>query len=70
MAWKLGATDFLSLPVDHTEFVVRLRNLLLLRSAALTRAELSGIAMRPLQAGEAHWLEVPPTDHHSLAQFH
>lgn len=70
MAWKLGTTDFLSLPVDHTEFVVRLRNLLLLRSAALTRAELPGVTARPLQAGEAHWLEVPPADHRSLAQFH
>jgi len=70
LAWKLGVTDFLSLPVDHTEFVVRLRNLLLLRSAALTGAELPGFPARPPRAADAHWLEAPPADRHSLAQFH
>ncbi len=33
LAWKLGAADFLTTPVDDTEFVARVRNLLLLRSA-------------------------------------
>jgi len=70
LAWKLGVTDFLSLPVDDTEFVVRLRNLLLLRSAVLTHAELPGFSARPPQASGAHWLDAPLAESHSLAQFH
>src|SRR5262245_42274500 len=36
-AWQLGATDFLTTPVDNTEFVARVRNLLLLRAASRER---------------------------------
>ena len=43
-AWKLGVTDFLGTPVDPTEFVARVRNLLLLRAAGLLHLEASAPA--------------------------
>ncbi|HEX4328767.1 MAG TPA: response regulator [Burkholderiales bacterium] len=70
LAWKLGAADFLTTPVDDTEFVARVRNLLLLRSAALTRAEVPGFSAPPLENTGAHWPDSLFADRHGLAQFH
>lgn len=70
LAWKLGATDFLNLPVDSTEFVARLRTLLLLRDALRTRPRAGSFADRSLEAANSHWLDVPAAGQPGLAQFH
>jgi len=71
-AWKLGATDFLSSPVDHTEFVARVRNLLLLRCATQPRVDSDRLAQAESAAGlDSRWLETPAlAAAQSLAQFH
>jgi putative two-component system response regulator len=71
-AWKLGVTDFLAAPVDHTEFVARVRNLLLLRAAARVNPDLYGApAGRSVEVLDSRWLEAPPAAATpSLAQFH
>jgi putative two-component system response regulator len=69
-AWQLGVTDFLGAPVDNTEFVARVRNLLLLRAATKSRAPANGA--RHLEPSlNSRWLETPvESSLPSLAQFH
>lgn len=69
LAWKLGVTDFLSTPVCNTEFIARVRNLLLLREALRARAHAGALAGRTLEAANSHWLDAPGGQP-GLAQFH
>jgi signal transduction histidine kinase len=60
-ALEAGATDFLSSPVDHHEFVVRARNLLALRQQRLAReaAERANAAKTAFLANMSHELRTP-----------
>ena len=55
-AWKLGATDFLGTPVDPTEFITRVRNLLVLRAAGLLQLQAAGPDTMLL---DTQWREAP-----------
>jgi len=56
-AWQLGVTDFLTTPIDNTEFITRARNLLLLRAATRNRPEAT---IRPAAPPlVTRWLDAP-----------
>jgi len=67
-AWQLGVTDFLSAPVDNTEFIARVRNLLLLRAASRERSAPAPMPTGPI-ANDSRWLDLPVSAP-NLAQFH
>lgn len=67
-AWQLGVTDFLTAPVDNTEFIARARNLLLLRAASRNRPEAN---VRPVAPPlDTRWLDTPASALPGTAQFH
>jgi len=69
-AWQLGVTDFLGTPVDNTEFVARVRNLLLLRAATKSRPPAPSAGPLANSVG-SRWQETPPAAKPpNLAQFH
>jgi len=69
-AWQLGVTDFLGAPVDNTEFVARVRNLLLLRAATRNNPQ-HPVSAGAIESLDSRWLDTPPADTPpSLAQFH
>ena len=57
-AWRQGATDFLSKPVDPTEFIVRTRNMLALAAGTDVddgpRAAWQNLAMHPAEPSALH----------------
>jgi PleD family two-component response regulator len=68
-AWNLGVTDFLSTPVDNTECIARLRNLLLLRSTARLQPASPSLPATPAGMLDKRWLDGTVAAP-NLAQFH